>query len=315
MYKSKKGEMIMRKLTSLVMVTAMSVMMLAGCGSSKATESAAPAETADTVATTEAVSTAAEEEASETEAVETTEYGPTLAAIKERGKLIVGTASGYPPYEFIDITSPNQDVIGIDMELAKAIADELGVELEVQDMTFSAVLTSLPAHKIDLAIAGINPTDERKKTLDFSDVYLKAEQSLIILKDNADKYKTLEDFAGEKISAQKATTQETLVQESMTESACISLDKVPDCILEVINGKAAAVCVESIVGQQYLITNDNLMFSEATFDLEKNSAIAIEKGNEDLVEIINKVIKENQDNGNFEKWVTEYSEKAAANAQ
>lgn len=307
----------MKKLTSLVMVSAMSVMMLAGCGSktSTTTESAAPTET--TVETT-AETTVATEEATSESAVETTEAtgeaGPLLTQIKESGKLVVGTASGYPPYEFVDITSPNQEVIGIDMELAKAIADELGVELEVQDMTFSALLSSIPAHKVDLAIAGINPTDERKKTLDFSDVYLKAEQSLIILKDNADKYKTLEDFAGEKISAQKATTQETLVQEVMTDCTCTSLDKVPDCILEVINGKAAAVCVESIVGQQYLITNDNLMFSDATFDMEKNSAIALEKGNEDLLEIINKVIKENQDNGNFDKWVQEYSEKAAANS-
>lgn len=300
----------MRKLTSLVMVTAMSIMMLAGCGSKPAEQAVSD----ETPATTVEATTLAQTTESAT-AEETTEYGPVLSAIKERGKIVVGTASGYPPYEFVDITSPNQEVIGIDMELAKAIAEEIGVELEVQDMTFSAVLTSLPAHKIDLAIAGINPTDERKKTLDFSDVYLKAEQSLIILKDNADKYKTLEDFAGEKISAQKATTQEALVQEQMTSSTCTSLDKVPDCILEVINGKAAAVCVESIVGQQYLITNDNLMFSEASFDLEKNSAIALEKGNEDLVAIVNKVIKENQDNGNFDKWVEEYSEKAASNAQ
>lgn len=304
----------MKKLTCLAMVTVMSAMLLGGCGSKKE-EAPASGETTTPAVTEAASAEAASTEAAEEAPAEEAADGPVLSAIKERGKLIVGTASGYPPYEFVDITSPNQDVIGIDMELAKAIAAEIGVELEVQDMTFSAVLTSLPAHKIDLAIAGINPTDERKKTLDFSDVYLKAEQSLIILKENADKYKTLEDFAGEKISAQKATTQEALVQETMTDSSCISLDKVPDCILEVINGKAAAVCVESIVGQQYLISNDSLMFSDATFDLEKNSAIALEKGNEDLAEIVNKVIKENQENGNFDKWVAEYSEKAADNAQ
>ena len=114
------------------------------------------------------ITTEAAEAAEETEA-EGTGEGGLLESIKEKGKLVVGTASGYPPYEFIDITSANQDIVGIDMELAQAIADKLGVELEIQDMNFTSLISSIPTHKVDMAIAGISITEERKETMDFSE--------------------------------------------------------------------------------------------------------------------------------------------------
>lgn len=297
----------MKKMIALVMAISMSLAMLAGCGSTAATETAkSTAEAAvDTAETTETESEAAEAEAA---------AGTLLAKIQESGKIVVGTASGYPPYEFIDITSPNQDVIGIDMALAQAIADELGVELEIQDMSFSSLLAALPAHTIDVAIAGISPTDERKETMDFSDNYIDTEQKVIILKENADKYKTIDDFKGETMAAEKSTTQEALIQELLPECPITSLERVPDCILELVGGKAAGVVVEGVVGEQYLMTNDNLQFSDASFEREKHSAIALEKGNEDLLEIMNAVIQANKDNGNFDAWITEYSEKANSNA-
>ena len=297
-----------KRMLATLLTTVMALSMLAGCGKVEETKTDAPADataaSGETVGETEVVETAAA--ASE---------GGLLASIKESGKIVVGTASGYAPYEFVDVTSTTQEIIGVDMELAKAIADELGVELEVQDMVFSSLLSSLPAHKIDIAIAGIAPTDERKETMDFSDSYLFATQSILILKENAETYQTLNSFSGQPMAAQKSTTQEALIQEMLPESPLVSLDKVPDCILELKSGNVAGVAVESIVGEQYIIAHDDIQFADATFDKKKESAIALEKGNEDLLEIINKVIKENQDNGNFDKWVEEYSTKAAENAQ
>lgn len=285
-----------------IIATVLSVMLgltlLVGCSSGGSESSTTGKTDASTNSTTDASS-----------------GGDLLSAITSSGKLVVGTASGYPPYEFVDVTSSNQDVIGIDIELAKAIADELGVELEVQDMTFSSLLSSIPAHKIDLAIAGIAPTDERKKTLDFSDTYLTAENKIIINKSDADTYKTLDDFKGKTIAVEKSTTQEIVCQEVMKDSPLTSLEKVPGCILELKNGKAAGVVVENIVGEQYLLSDDTLQFSDADLDRDKESAVALEKGNDDLLEIVNKVIKENQDNGNFDKWVEEYSQKAAESAK
>ena len=121
---------------------------------------------------------------------------PLMQKIKKQGKLVVGTASGYPPYEFIDTSVGEKKVIGIDMALAQKIADELGVKLEVQDMNFQALLTSLTGGKVDIAIAGINPTEERKKSMDFSADYLPTEQKVIIRKEDGSRYKKLEDLSG-----------------------------------------------------------------------------------------------------------------------
>ena len=288
-----------RRILSMVLTLTMGAMMLVGCGSSSSDAKTSDASEKTTKESTEAGS----------------DEGALLASIKESGKLVVGTASGYPPYEFIDIESSDQAVIGIDMELAQAIADELGVELEVQDMNFSSLLTSLSANKIDIAIAGIAPNDERKKTMDFSDSYLFADQSIIINKTDADKYKTLDDFKGQTLAVEKSTTQEAICQEMLPDCPLTSLEKVPECILELKNGKAAGVAVESIVGEQYVLSDDTLQFADANFNTKKESAIALNKGNEDLLEIMNKVIKENQDNGNFDKWVEEYSQKAADSAK
>ena len=123
---------------------------------------------------------------------QTQKESPLMQKIKKEGKLVVGTASGYPPYEFVDTSVGEKKVIGIDMELAQKVADKLGVKLEVQDMNFQALLTSLTSGKVDIAIAGINPTDERRKSMDFSNNYLPTEQLVIIKKADADKYKKVE---------------------------------------------------------------------------------------------------------------------------
>ena len=222
---------------------------------------------------------------------------PLMQKIKKQGKLVVGTASGYPPYEFIDTSVGEKKVIGIDMALAQKIADELGVKLEVQDMNFQALLTSLTGGKVDIAIAGINPTEERKKSMDFSADYLPTEQKVIIRKE------------------QKSTTQEALAKEKIKDAKIVSLAHVPEVVLELKQGKVDGLVVEGIVGGQYLVFNDDLMFSEVEFpNSVKSSAAAVQKGNEDVVAVVNKVIKENTDNGNFKKWTDEYSRKAVENA-
>ncbi len=239
-----------------------------------------------------------------------------MQKIKSSGKLVVGTASGYPPYEFVDTSSGEKKVIGIDMALAQKIADKLGVKLEIQDMNFQALLSSLTGGKVDVAIAGINPTDERKKSMDFSDNYLPTEQKVIIRKVDADKYKTVESLYGKAIGVQKSTTQEELAKEKIKDAKIVALAHVPEVILELKQGKIDGVVVEGIVGTQYVVFNDDLMFSDITFSGSvKSSAAAVNKGNEDVVKVINEVIKENTDNGNFKRWTEEYSKKAAANAE
>ncbi|MDY6083680.1 MAG: transporter substrate-binding domain-containing protein [Dialister sp.] len=243
------------------------------------------------------------------------QQGALMKQIKEKGKLVVGTASGYPPYEFVDAAAGDKKVIGIDIAFAQQIADKLGVKLEVQDMNFQALLASLVGGKVDVAIAGINPTDERRKTMDFSAEYLPTAEMLIIRKTDAGKYKTLEGLTGKAIGVQKSTTQEETAKTAIKNAKIIALAHVPEVILELKQGKIDGVVVEGIVGRQYLVYNDDLQFAEVTFpNSVKASAVALTKGNDDLKALINQVIKENSDNGNFEKWADEYSRKAVENA-
>lgn len=236
-----------------------------------------------------------------------------MQKIKKDGKLVVGTASGFPPYEFLDTSVKDQKKIdGIDMKLAEAVAQKLGV----QDMTFQSLLSSITTGKVDIAISAINPTDERKKTVDFSHNYLEGKQTLLIRREDEGKYKSLADFSGKKIAVQKSTIQEKLAAEQIPDAQIVALAKVPDALLELKQGKVDAVPVQNIVGGQYLVTNDDLAPTNIYFDkYSGGSAVAVPKGSDDVVAVINEVIKENQDNGNIDQWVDEMTKKAVANAQ
>lgn len=240
-----------------------------------------------------------------------------MQKIKKDGKLVVGTASGFPPYEFLDTSVKDQKKIdGIDMKIAEAVAQKLGVKLEVQDMTFQSFLSSITTGKVDIAISAINPTEERKKTVDFSNNYLEGKQTLLVRKEDAGKYKSLADFEGKKIAVQKSTIQEKLATSQIPNAQIVALAKVPDALLELKQGKVDAVPVQNIVGGQYLVTNDDLAATNIYFDkYSGGSAVAVPKGSDDVIAVINEVIKENQENGNIDKWVDEMTKKAVENAQ
>ena len=173
-----------KRTLSLLLAAASMASVLTACGSK---DSAA----ADTSADTQAVSASAD----------ASDLGPVLTRIKESGEMVIATASGYMPYEFVDISSANQDVIGVDMALGDKIiekrSDKLGVEVKkkVEDTTFTANLAAVAADQVDIMLAGMSPpTEERKQNMDFSDVYLKAEQRIMVRKADADSYKDIDSF-------------------------------------------------------------------------------------------------------------------------
>lgn len=287
------------KRTLALLMAASMALAVSACGSS------------DTAETT----TTGSDTASDTS--ETSDLGPVLTRIKESGKMVVATASGYMPYEFIDISSTDQKVIGIDMALGDKIAEKLSeklgvdVEKEVEDTTFTANLAAVAADQVDIMLAGMSPTEERKQNMDFSDVYLQAEQRLMVRAEDADKYKDLSDFDGKTIAVQKNTTQETNAKEVLTNSSITSLEKIPLAVLELTTGKADGVVIESTVAQPYLIANPDLVLCDAQLPEDrryKDTAVAVPKGNEDFLEIINETIQECKDAGLIDQWIEEYSQ-------
>ncbi|WJP98857.1 ABC transporter permease subunit [Macrococcus bovicus] len=230
-----------------------------------------------------------------------------LDVIKERGELRVGLSADYAPYEFERTVNGKREYVGIDIELAKKIAKDLGVELKIVNMQFDSLLGSLKTGKIDVIISGMSPTPERKKEVDFTDEYMQVKQRMVVQKKNQSKLKTVEDFKGKGIAAQKQTTQEELAQTELPESNLTSLTRLPEAIMSLNTGKVEGVIMEGPVADAYLSQNTQLAYSDLEFgNADKGTAIALPKDSPKLLDALNASIKEVND----QKLIEGYKEKA-----
>lgn len=233
---------------------------------------------------------------------------PTIDKIKKSGKLIVGTSADYPPYEFYTEKNGKTSISGFDIEIAKAIAKDLGVKLEIKDMNFDGLLPALKTNSVDMVIGGMAPTEERKKSVDFSEPYYKAKQSILIRKEDEDKFKTVADLKGKTIGAQKSSTQEKIAQTEIENPNLVSIPVFTDLILELRTKKIDALVCENTVAIPYTIKYNNLKLVNINFkESRKDSAVAINKGKQDLVKRINKVISELNKENKINTWLTQYS--------
>lgn len=233
------------------------------------------------------------------------EMGPSMKKIKDSGKLVLGTSADYPPYEWIGDDNGEKKVMGFDIALGQAIADSLGVELEIQDMDFNGILTALSLGEVDVAIAGMVVNEERKKQVDFSDEYYSGGQSILIRKEDAEKYKTKDDFSGVKVAAQQATLQEELAG-TLPGAIVDAQVNLNNMVLE-LKGKAIeAIVIATPPGTQFAKLNPDLLLIDVGFPNEDGMAVGVAKGNEDLVAAINAVIKEWKDTGKVEEEIAHY---------
>ena len=229
------------------------------------------------------------------------EEGPVMKKIKESGKLVVGTEAQYAPYEFKDL---NANFAGCDMWLAQQIADALGVELEVVDMSFDGIIPAVQSSQVDIGIAAFTVTEERAQVIDFSEVYEKSPQAVIVKKGNEATYSTKESFAGQKVGAQKGTVQSLLIKNVLTGSELFELDKYPELGMEVAAGNIAALVVDSAVADALIKSNPELALAAFEFDpneVNYGKAAVIAKGNEDFVAAVNEVITKVASDGSFQK--------------
>ena len=279
-----KNLSILKKMLVLALSAAMLLAVLTGCGSS---ETAAPQD----------------EQATEAPATEQPAAEPStlLEQIKAKGKLVVGTEAQYAPYEFKDLDA---NFVGCDMWLAQQIADSLGVELEIVDMSFAGIIPAVQSGQVDLGIAAFTNTPERAEEIDFSNLYETSAQLLIVKTGNADTFSTKEALAGQKVGAQKGTIQSQLIQSALPDSELFELEKYPALALEVQNGNIAGLVVDQAVGES-LVANSNgeLEVSNFEFSAEEASfgkSVVIAKGNEDLVAAVNEVIDKVVSDGSYQ---------------
>ncbi|CAK1234786.1 ABC transporter substrate-binding protein/permease [Fructobacillus tropaeoli] len=233
------------------------------------------------------------------------ETDPTLERIQKKGTLVVGLSADYAPYEFHSQIDGKDQIVGFDVSLAKAIAKKLGVKIQIEDMGFDALLGALKTGKIDMIASGFSATPERESQVDFSHVYLKSPQTMIVLKTNKAKYESgeLSAFSGQKIGAQTQTIQEDAAK-TIPGATVVSLQKYPNLISQLSQGVVAGVVAEKTIAQAYADQNPKFAVVEPKFSADSTgqTSIAVPKNSPALVAQVNQVIDKVTTNGQFNNW-------------
>ncbi|AYF53903.1 transporter substrate-binding domain-containing protein [Clostridium botulinum] len=234
---------------------------------------------------------------------------PKIEQIKKSGKLVLGTCADYPPYEVHKVKDGKDEIVGFDIDIAKEIAKDLGVKLEIKDMDFDPLVLSVKSGKVDLVLSGMNPTPAREKEIDFSKIYYRAKQSVIIRKDDKDKLKNLETLSGKKIGAQITSLQEKIAKEEIKGANVISLGKVNELVLGLKGKKTDAVIVEEPVAKAYVAKYPELMIANINVGKpNEGSAVGIQKGSKDFLDSVNKTIDRLNSKNEIQKMIDKASE-------
>lgn len=231
----------------------------------------------------------------------------TLEKIEDSGKIVLGTSADYPPFEFHAMIDGKDEIVGFDLEIAKYIADELGVELVVQDMEFDKLLGGLASGMLDFVVAGMNPDPER--AANFSDIYYEANLAVLVRKDNTE-IKTMEDLDGKSIGVQIGTTQEDVARNTINGADVRALGTNSDIMMNLKTNKIDAAIMETPVADSYAGVNEDIMVVEGLV-LDSGSegvAIALKEGDDELTEKINEILEDIKSQGLIEKWFIEANE-------
>jgi len=242
-------------------------------------------------------SNAASESASDGKA-ESKSDGTAQIKTVEAGKLTLATNAEFPPYEYHD----GDKIVGIDMDIADAIAKKLGLEVQIEDIAFDSVILEVTSGKADIGLAGISATDERKQSVDFSDTYTTSKQ-LIIVKDDSP-ITGSKDLEGKTVGVQTGTTGDILASD-IKDVKPERYDKGMDAVQALSQGKVDAVIIDSEVAKKFVEETSGLKVLDEAF-ADENYAIAIKKGNKELLDSVNKALSELKSDGTIDSIIAKY---------
>ncbi|MGP8313372.1 basic amino acid ABC transporter substrate-binding protein [Enterocloster aldenensis] len=276
-----------KKVLALTMAALMAASLTACGGGAKETTAA------DTTVAADAADTTAAEKTEETSA----EAAGTEAA---GGVLVMATNAEFPPYEFHD----GGEIVGIDAEIAKAIADELGMELEIEDIAFDSIIPEITSGKADMGLAGMTVTEDRKQSVDFTDTYAKASQKIIVKEDSA--IASPDDLTGVIVGVQQGTTGDIYVSDLEADGTTVErYNKGFEAVQALSQGKIDAVVIDGEPAKTFVAQTEGLKILEESFT-DEEYAIAVKKGNTELLEKINGALKTLKDNGTLDEIVAKY---------
>lgn len=223
--------------------------------------------------------------------------GTTTAA---KPKLVMGTNAAFPPYEFKDDSGK---IVGIDAEVAQLIADKLGMELEIKDMDFDGIIAAVQGGSIDMGMAGMTVTDERKKSVNFTDSYAKGIQVIIVNEDSS--IKSADDLKGKKIGVQASTTGDIYATEDFGEENVKRYEDGAAAVAALTSKVVDAVIIDNEPAKEFVKANQGTKILETSY-ADEDYAIAVSKDNKDLLEKINNALNELKNDGSVQKIVDKY---------
>lgn len=272
----------MKKLFALLLTLAM-VLSLAACGGDTTAEDTTGDDTTG--------------DDTNTETQEPT--GDTTLTTVEEGKLIMSTNAAFPPYE---MTDDSGNVVGIDAEIAAAIAEKLGLELQIDDMDFDAAQLAVQNGKSDICMAGLSVTEDRLLVMDFSDSYATGVQ-VVIVKEGSDV--TLDNLGEQMIGTQRATTGNIYCTDEFGEDHVVAYDDGIVAVQDLVNGKVDCVVIDQAPAQEFVAANPGLTILDTEYANE-DYAIGMAKGNTALVEAVNGALNELISDGTVQSIIDSY---------
>ena len=212
--------------------------------------------------------------------------------------LTMATEATFPPYEFLR----GQEIVGIDTELCRAVAQKMGRGFRAENMDFDSVIPAVISGKADLAAAGITVTEDRKKNVDFSIPYVKT--GIVVIYKKANPYTSVDQLKGKKIGVQGGTTSDSFVKETLQQEP-ERFKTSPEACAAMLAGRCAFVIADINPAKNCIKGEDRLAISD--FLSSEEYAIAVAKGRTNLLEVVNTVIREAQADGRLDKWVADYT--------
>ena len=271
----------MKKGISILLAAAMLAMTACG-GSSATATTAAPAATTAAAAETKAA-----------------EAAPAAVKTVQEGKLVMCTNAEFPPYEYHD----NNTIVGIDADICAAIAEKMGLELEIEDIAFDSIIPEISSGKADIGAAGMTVTEDRKQNVDFSETYAKASQVIIVTENS--EVKGFDDLKGKKVGVQTGTTGDIYVTGDLGDECVERYAKGMEAVQALSQTKIDAVVIDGEPAKKYISEVPGRKILDESYT-DEEYAIAIRKGNTELLDAVNKAIGELKADGTLDAIVAKY---------
>lgn len=239
-----------------------------------------------------------------------------LTSIKEKGKITVALSPDYAPYEFIDPSKEGAErYVGSDVDLAKYIAKELGVELEIVAMSFSDIAPAISNKQYDIGLSGFTYNEERAEVVDFTKAYDHSEascQSVLVKKENLDNFKTLDNFNGKKVAAQNGSIQQSLVEAQLPDTQLQLITEINDGVLELKSGNVDGVAIACSTAPAITESNPDLVLTDVRFKVEgeDGTMIIVSKNQSELLNALNEIITDVDSKGLYTGWMKDATDLA-----